>query len=132
LPASRGPGRKGKNTGHEAAGTVVAVGEAVERPRVGDRVGISGVVGCGKCSYCLQGRQTYCRARVSYGSTHATMILAAAHGCHVLPDDIPWDAAVLLSGDGMGVPYHTSTRLADPGIRNVAIFAPGPSAWATP
>ncbi|GBD27886.1 putative zinc-binding alcohol dehydrogenase [bacterium HR30] len=38
--------------GHEAVGIVEAVGERVERVRVGDRVLISAVVGCGLCQPC--------------------------------------------------------------------------------
>ena len=31
-----------------------------------------------------------------------------------------------LSGDGIGVPYHTSTRLRDPWIKNIANLGAGP------
>lgn len=126
LHSYRGRGSPGRNSGHEAAGTVVAVGAGVASPAVGERVGLSGVVGCGVCAHCRAGRQTWCQQRLSYGSMHAEMILTVPQACHVLPRDVPWGAGVLLTGDGMGVPYHTSTRLADPAIRTVAIFGAGP------
>jgi threonine dehydrogenase-like Zn-dependent dehydrogenase len=44
----------------------------------------------------------------------------------VLPDDIPWDIAVLVSGDGLGVPFHTSTKISSSDIRQVAILGIGP------
>jgi threonine dehydrogenase-like Zn-dependent dehydrogenase len=122
----RGAGRPGHNSGHESAGTVVALGEGVTGLEVGQRVGMSGVIGCGTCEHCLAGRQTWCQNRLSYGSTHAEYVLTVPQACHVLPADVPWEAGVLLTGDGMGVPYHTSTRLADPAIRTVAIFGAGP------
>lgn len=57
---------------------------------------------------------------------HAERFLAAANACHPLPADVAWEAGVLLTGDGLGVPYHTSTKIASPGIQTVAIFGVGP------
>jgi threonine dehydrogenase-like Zn-dependent dehydrogenase len=57
---------------------------------------------------------------------HAQRAVIPAHGCHPLPDDVPWDIAVLLSGDGLGVPYHTATKVQDPAARTVAVFGVGP------
>ena len=57
---------------------------------------------------------------------HAEQFIAAAHACHPLPDDISWEAGVLLTGDGLGVPYHTSTKIASPGNQTVAIIGVGP------
>ena len=46
--------------GHEAAGTVYAVGSEVTKFRPGDRVNIEPGVPCGKCKYCLTGRYNIC------------------------------------------------------------------------
>ncbi|MBF6352593.1 NAD(P)-dependent alcohol dehydrogenase [Nocardia flavorosea] len=47
--------------GHEIAGTVAAVGSAVTRHRVGDRVGVGCMVdSCGVCEPCLQEEEQYC------------------------------------------------------------------------
>ena len=47
--------------GHEIAGTVAAVGSAVSRHRVGDRVGVGCMVdSCGVCEPCLQEEEQYC------------------------------------------------------------------------
>jgi threonine dehydrogenase-like Zn-dependent dehydrogenase len=126
LHSYRGAGFPRGNGGHEAAGTVVATGPGVLTPEVGQRVGLSAVVGCGHCAFCARGQYTWCPDRRVQGNMHAERILTAAHGCHLLPNDVDWDAGVLLSGDGMGVPYHTSTRLTDPLIETVAIFGVGP------
>lgn len=57
--------------GHEWAGEVVAVGEAVTKFTVGDRVVPSPRVTCGKCYYCTRGIFNYCenleRGRVRGG-----------------------------------------------------------------
>jgi L-iditol 2-dehydrogenase len=46
--------------GHEVAGEVVAVGEGVERYRVGDRVALAHHVPCNTCRHCLSGHHTFC------------------------------------------------------------------------
>lgn len=50
----------GYGVGHEAIGEVVETGSAVSRFRPGDRVLVSGVVGCGECGPCREGRVTAC------------------------------------------------------------------------
>jgi propanol-preferring alcohol dehydrogenase len=47
--------------GHEVVGTVVKMGERVERFAVGDRVGVPWLgFTCGKCQYCRTGRENLC------------------------------------------------------------------------
>jgi alcohol dehydrogenase (NADP+) len=47
--------------GHEIAGIVAAVGSAVTRHQVGDRVGVGVMVdSCGRCEFCLDGEEQYC------------------------------------------------------------------------
>lgn len=49
--------------GHEIVGTVIDVGAAVTRHRVGDRVGVGCMVdSCGDCDECRAGLQNYCRS----------------------------------------------------------------------
>jgi threonine dehydrogenase-like Zn-dependent dehydrogenase len=126
LHTYRGPGQEAGNPGHEGVGTVVALGEGVTGLTVGQRVGVSAIAGCGECDYCAKGQYTWCSRFRFYGSMHAERFLASANACHPLPDDVPWDAAVLLTGDGLGVPYHTSTKIASPDIVTVAVFGAGP------
>ena len=63
--------------GHEIVGTVVEVGSAVTRHRVGDRVGVGCMVdSCGECDECRAGLQNYCQrgATMTYNGVdkHAT------------------------------------------------------------
>src|SRR5580765_7776246 len=58
--SSRGTWPLGRNSGHEFAGEVVAVGEGVERLALGDRIAALPVRGCGGCSACLQGQPMWC------------------------------------------------------------------------
>ena len=50
----------GRILGHEAVGTVVAVGDATRRVKVGDRVLVSCITSCGTCRYCREGHAGQC------------------------------------------------------------------------
>ncbi len=126
LAAYRGAGHPNGNPGHEAAGVVVELGPGVTGLRLGQRVGASAISGCGTCEYCARGQYTWCHAWRFYGNMHAERFVVAANACHVLPDDVSWEAGVLISGDGFGVPYHTSTKLHRQHIEWVAVFGLGP------
>jgi NADPH:quinone reductase-like Zn-dependent oxidoreductase len=46
--------------GSDGAGVVTRVGAQVTNVSVGDRVAVNPTVGCGKCAYCLAGREHQC------------------------------------------------------------------------
>ncbi|KAA0107555.1 zinc-dependent alcohol dehydrogenase family protein [Mycolicibacterium sp. P1-5] len=50
----------GRILGHEAVGTVTAVGSAVETLNVGDRILVSCISSCGKCRFCRESRYGQC------------------------------------------------------------------------
>lgn len=54
--------------GHEAAGTVEAVGPAVTRVAPGDRIAINPSRPCRQCRYCQEGRQNHCLDMRFFGS----------------------------------------------------------------
>lgn len=114
------------NMGHEAAGLVAELGEGVATLSVGQRVGVSAIAGCGHCADCRKGRYTWCSHYQFYDNMHAEYFAIAALACHVLPDDVPWDVGVLITGDGLGVPYHTASKINGVDIQHVAIFGLGP------
>lgn len=51
---------EGKVLGHENMGVVEAVGSAVTRIKVGDRVSVPFNIACGTCRNCLQGWTSFC------------------------------------------------------------------------
>jgi alcohol dehydrogenase len=53
---------EGRTLGHEAVGTVVETGNAVENFKVGDRVLVSCISACGRCTYCRQGMYGQCQS----------------------------------------------------------------------
>ena len=126
LKTYRDDGMETGNSGHEAAGIVTQLGPGVTQLQEGQRVGVSAIGGCGECPYCAKGQYTYCPDHTYRNSMHAERFIAGANACHPLPDDLSWEVGLLISGDGFGVPYHTSTKLKNEPIECVAIFGMGP------
>ena len=56
--------------GHELAGVVAEVGTGVTRWRVGDRVTVPFVCGCGRCEWCRAGEAQVCPDQEQPGFTH--------------------------------------------------------------
>jgi alcohol dehydrogenase len=55
--------------GHEFAGVISEIGSAVRKFKVGDRVTVPFVCGCGKCAYCLRGDAQVCPTQTQPGFT---------------------------------------------------------------
>lgn len=88
--------------GHELAGTVTATGRGVLRYKVGDRVTVPFVSGCGRCSECHSGNQHVCPNQFQPGFTHwgsfaeYVAIDFADENLVLLPDDIDAPTAASL------------------------------------
>jgi threonine dehydrogenase-like Zn-dependent dehydrogenase len=130
-----GLGAPGTRLGHECIGTVVEAGPAVSGVRVGDRVLVSAVIGCGHCDPCRRGDPVLCAqgATAAFGTTlelpgaQAEFIAVPAADLFVrrIPDGVRDDDAVLLT-DVLATGY-LGASMADitPGA-TVAIFGLGP------
>jgi 2-desacetyl-2-hydroxyethyl bacteriochlorophyllide A dehydrogenase len=86
--------------GHEAAGSVTAVGEAVRDIAVGTRVGMDPSLFCGVCRFCQVGRGNLCNAWGAIGDTRdgamAEFVSVPRHNVYPLPDHISFEAAALI------------------------------------
>ncbi|MBQ6471866.1 MAG: zinc-binding dehydrogenase [Victivallales bacterium] len=127
MKSFRGTGQPG-NGGHEGAGVILKIGEGVSNLKPGMRVGLSPVTPCDdpNCPACSVGKYTWCPHFKYYGDFHAEQILESARALLPLPDDVGWDVATLITGDGMGVPYHSSRKFINPDAKTVAVFGAGP------
>lgn len=85
--------------GHEYAGTVVEVGDAVETVEPGDRIVENPTRNCGTCFQCKNGQSNVCQ-RFSLKGMHrdgayAEYTVADAANLHVVPEDVPLEHAAI-------------------------------------
>jgi propanol-preferring alcohol dehydrogenase len=78
--------------GHEIVGSVAAVGAAVTRFKVGDRLGVPWLGWtCGECSFCREGQENLCDRAKFTGYTldggYAEYTVADQRFCFPIPDD---------------------------------------------
>lgn len=77
--------------GADGAGEIAALGSGVSGWNPGDRVVINANIGCGRCSYCLAGRENRCRNWNLLGETrsgtYAQFITVPAGNLLRVPDD---------------------------------------------
>ena len=97
--------------GHELAGVIETVGEGVSNWKVGDRVTVPFVGGCGACPQCDSGNQQVCDQQFQPGFTHwgSFAEYVSIHYADVnlvrLPDDMEYSTAASL-----GCRFATSFR----------------------
>lgn len=89
--------------GHEIGGQVAAVGEGVERYKVGDRVSASHHVPCNRCYHCLSGHHTVCdtlhRTKFDPGGFAEYIRLPAINvdrGVYLLPEEVSYEEATFI------------------------------------
>lgn len=87
--------------GSDGAGVVDAVGSAVSRVRVGDRVMINPVVSCGRCPACRAGEESLCATLRVLGEhragTAAEYVVVPADNLAAVPAQMPWAEAAAFS-----------------------------------
>jgi alcohol dehydrogenase len=95
----------GRILGHEAVGTVEAVGDAVTNFRPGDRVLVSCISACGRCRFCREGHYGQCRGGGGWVLGHLidgtqaeyVRIPFADTSLYKLPSSVSDEEAVMLS-----------------------------------
>lgn len=117
--------------GHEIAGVVEAVGAEVSAFSPGDSVTSTLYLTCGKCRYCLTGRETICADFKGYVGIHtpgayAEYTTIPEANLVKLPDSIPFAEGSVIA-NAIGTPYHALTKRArlQPGERVIITGAGG-------
>lgn len=105
--------------GHEAAGTVAAVGDGVIGWTEGDRVTFDSTIYCGECAPCLRGDINLCDRREVLGvscsdyrraGAFADFVAVPARILHRLPENLPFASAALL--EAVAVALHAVSLVA--------------------
>lgn len=96
--------------GHEAAGTITAVGTGVDPSRIGERVVVYYYLGCGSCRHCLKGDEQLCpKVKCQHGFTAdgglAGYLKTTSRQAVKLPDKIPFEKACTI-GCGVTTAVH--------------------------
>jgi propanol-preferring alcohol dehydrogenase len=128
LPAHRLP----LIPGHQIVGMVEAVGPGVDRPAVGERVGVGWLAGtCGRCDFCTQGLENLCpQARFTGydrdGGYAERTIVPAAYAFPLPPRFSDAQAAPLLCAGIIG--YRSLGQAGAAQARRLALYGFGGSA----
>ncbi|MDQ1564255.1 MAG: hypothetical protein QOI14_1206, partial [Actinomycetota bacterium] len=87
--------------GHEATGTVVAIGEGVTSVAVGDHVAVNPSTTCGECEFCLNGKNNLCRfwnglgVVASDGASQERFVAPVANVFRLKPETDIFQAALI-------------------------------------
>ncbi len=115
--------------GHEPAGTVVKVGEAVTEFAEGDNVAIYLGVGCGVCQHCRTGHFYLCRKWKCLGFTmdggNAEFLKVPARNLLKTPEGMSHLAAAI-STDAFGTLFSACRKVGVTGLSTVGIWGLGP------
>jgi L-iditol 2-dehydrogenase len=91
--------------GHEAAGTIAAVGPDVTGVKEGDRVTFDSTIYCGKCEYCRRGEMNLCENRQILGvstpdfrrpGAFAGYVVVPQRVLYNLPETVEFNAAAMV------------------------------------
>ena len=95
--------------GHECAGVVEKVGEAVTRIRPGDRIAVEPAMPCGVCDQCKAGRPHTCRKLKFLGcpgqadGSLSEFIVMPEQSCFPIPEHMSFDQAAISEPLAIGV-----------------------------
>ncbi len=121
----------GTIAGHEPCGQIVEVGPGCKEFKVGDRVILYHISGCGCCHDCKKGYMISCHndVRAAYGwqrnGGHAPYLLAEENTCVHLPENLTYlDGALIACG--FGTAWESLTRMGVNGQDRLLVTGLGP------
>lgn len=113
--------------GHEASGQIIAVGEEVQKYKVGDRVTIEPIIACGKCDFCMRGEYHLC-VNVSFQyrkgqGAFAPYFIASEDRVFKLPDHLSYEEGALV--EPLAVALHAVKKSGIHLGQTCAVFGAG-------
>ena len=102
--------------GHEIAGEVVSLGAGVRGLRIGDKGVAQFILSCGRCEYCLTGRDNLCVSirRLGFEVNGGYAEYAAMPAVNFIPYHADIDPAVMaVIPDAVATPYHALTSMVN-------------------
>lgn len=110
--------------GHEASGTVVAVGGNVRGIEAGQRVAMNFRTPCGTCYYCRNMMEHFCERVIPATGSYAEYALYHANAVYKLPDNISLEVGALL--EPLSVAVHAVDLAEIKAGCTVAVLGAGP------
>ena len=114
--------------GHEMAGTVAALGEAVEGIALGDRVVVANSASCGACEWCARGRENLCSDLHYLNGAFAQYLVVpprfVARSLYRLPDALPFEIGAL--AEPLACVLHGLETSALERASEIVIYGGGP------
>jgi L-iditol 2-dehydrogenase len=114
--------------GHEVAGEILELGDAVQDVRIGDRVVLRSILACGRCGPCLRGQPNVCDNRQGLGmqfdGAYAERMVVPATLAVRLPDAVSYDQAALV--EPLAVALHAVAITSLEASDHVVIVGAGP------
>jgi len=119
--------------GHEITGEVVALGDGVQQPAVGQRVVVNPARQCGHCDYCRNGRGNLSRRVVMLGSAStkpptngafSEYLLIGAEQCFPVPPQMDDGLAAMM--EPFAVALHALKRAGSVTGKQVLVTGGGP------
>jgi len=115
--------------GHEVAGEIAAVGKDVQGLKVGDRVSVPPVKGCGECASCQAGEPAWCAQMTLIGGGYGEYALALQRQIVRLPASASLADGALV--EPLAVALHGIHRSSLQTGDKVVILGAGPIGLAT-
>lgn len=110
--------------GHEASGTVVAVGKNVRHYKPGDRVACNFRSPCGTCFYCRSRMENFCESPLAASGSYAEYAVYKESSVYALPKDISFETGAFLEPTSIAVHVIDIANLVTGS--SVAILGGGP------
>jgi L-iditol 2-dehydrogenase len=118
--------------GHEAAGTIAALGPNISKTRIGDRVTFDSTIYCGECPSCRRGEENLCERRQVLGvstpeyrrpGAFADFVVVPERVLHRLPDEVPFSEAAMV--EPLAVAVHAVSLTEVPANASALVVGAG-------